>query len=177
MNEDDGSWWLLDSGASTIVMSSNSKFLSLYRATSEETYDLAMYRAANSTPVEMHGQTEVFAWVMLYDADGHTRYKRAKLRALVADIRSNIIATTTLCAAGWQFWQGPSQCQVIDESSQGQVGDVAFFAGCPWMRLYLDRIPEVSKAKEACVHVRVSKECNQEHEFCRRTPTTLNQSI
>ena len=88
-----------------------------------------MYRAANSTPVEMHGQTEVFAWVMLYDADGHTRYKRAKLRALVADIRSNIIATTTLCAAGWQFWQGPSQCQVIDESSQEQVGDVAFFAG------------------------------------------------
>lgn len=33
VNEDDGSWWLLDSGASTTVMSS--RFLNLYAATSE----------------------------------------------------------------------------------------------------------------------------------------------
>ena len=65
------------------------------------------------------------------------RYKRAKLRALSCRHQKQHCLTTTLCAAGWQFWQGPSQCQV-DESSQEQVGDVAFFAGCPWMRLYLD---------------------------------------
>ena len=37
VNEDDGSWWLLDSGASTTVMSS--KHLGLYKAQCEETYD------------------------------------------------------------------------------------------------------------------------------------------
>ena len=143
VNEDDGSWWLLDSGASTTMMSS--RFLSLYHATSEETYVSAMYRAANGTPVEMHGQTEVFAWVMLCDSKGNARYKRAKLRALVADIRNNIISTTTLCASGWQFWQSPTQCQVIDESSQEYVGDVASFAGCPWIRLYPDKMPDTHK--------------------------------
>ena len=51
MNEDDGSWWLLDSGASTTVMSS--KHLGLYKAQCEETYDGSLYRAANGTTVDI----------------------------------------------------------------------------------------------------------------------------
>ena len=45
VNEDDGTWWLLDSGASTTVMSA--KHLNLYKARREETYDCSLYRAAN----------------------------------------------------------------------------------------------------------------------------------
>ena len=83
MNEDDGSWWLLDSGASTTVMSS--KHLRLYQATREDTYDGSLYRTANGTEVEMHGQTQVCAWVALHDwRTGWVNHRKAKLRALVA---------------------------------------------------------------------------------------------
>ena len=69
VNEDDGIWWLLDSGASTTVMSA--KHLNLYKARREETFDCSLYRAANGTAVDMHGQTEVCAWVALHDCCVH----------------------------------------------------------------------------------------------------------
>ena len=113
VNEDDGSWWLLDSGASTTVMSS--KHLGLYKAQCEETYDGSLYRAANGATVDMHGQAEVCAWVALHDwRTDAVKHRRARLRTLVADIRSNIISTTTLCAAGWKFVQDKNSFQVVD---------------------------------------------------------------
>jgi len=101
VNEDDGSWWLLDSGASTAVMSS--RHLDLCKAQCEETYDGSLYRAANGTAVGMHGQAEVCAWVALHDwRTDAVKHRRARLRTLVADIRNS---ATTLCAAGWKFVQ------------------------------------------------------------------------
>ena len=137
VNEDDGSWWLLDSGASTTVMSS--KHLRLYQATQEDTYDGSLYRAANGTEVEMHGQTQVCAWVALHDRrTGWVKHRKAKLRALVADIRSNIISTTTLCAAGWKFVQDSDHFEVVDAQSGERAADIAYFAGCPWIKLQPD---------------------------------------
>ena len=137
VNEDDGSWWLLDSGASTTVMSA--KHLGLYKARCEETYDGSLYRAANGTAVDMHGQTEVCAWVALHDwRNDHVKHRRARLRALVADIRSNIISTTTLCAAGWKFVQDKDRFEVVDAQSGEVAADVAYFAGCPWIKLQPD---------------------------------------
>ena len=133
MNEDDGSWWLLDSGASTMVMSA--KHLGLYKARCEESYDGSLYRAANVTAVDMHGQTEVCAWVALHDwRTGYVKHRRARLRALVADIRSNIISTTTLCSAGWKFVQDKDRFEVVDAQSGEVAADVASFAGCPWTK-------------------------------------------
>ena len=92
VNEDDGTWWLLDSGASTTTTVMSAKHLNLYKTRREETYDCSLYRAANGTAVDMHGQTEVCAWVALHDwRTDHVKHRRARLRALVADIRSNII--------------------------------------------------------------------------------------
>ena len=137
VNEDDGTWWLLDSGASTTVMSA--KHLNLYKARREETYDCSLYRAANGTAVDMHGQTEVCAWVALHDwRTDHVKHRRARLRALVADIRSNIISTTTLCAAGWKFVQDKDRFDALDAQSGERAADVAYFAGCPWIRLQPD---------------------------------------
>ena len=134
VNEDDGSWWLLDSGASTTVMSS--KHLGLYKAQCEETYDGSLYRAANGTTVDMHGQAEVCAWVALHDwRTDAVKHRRARLRTLVADIRSNIISTTTLCAAGWKFVQDKNSFQVVDAQSGEVATDIAYFAGCPWIKL------------------------------------------
>ena len=137
VNEDDGSWWLLDSGASTTVMSS--KHLGLYKAQCEETYDGSLYRAANGTTVDMHGQAEVCAWVALHDwRTDAVKHRRARLRTLVADIRSNIISTTTLCAAGWKFVQDKNSFQVVDAQSGEVATDIAYFAGCPWIKLQPD---------------------------------------
>ena len=87
----------------------------------------------------MHGQTEVCAWVALHDwRTDHVKHRRARLRALVADIRSNIISTTTLCAAGWKFVQDKDRFDVLDAQSGERAADVAYFAGCPWIRLQPD---------------------------------------
>ena len=95
----------------------------------EETYDCSLYRAANGTAVDMHGQTEVCAWVALHDwRTDHVKHRRARLRALVADIRSNIISTTTLCAAGWKFVQEKDRFDVLDAQSGERAADVAYFA-------------------------------------------------
>ena len=128
VNEDDGSWWLLDSGASTTVMSS--KHLGLYKAQCEETYDGSLYRAANGTTVDMHGQAEVCAWVALHDwRTDAVKHRRARLRTLVADIRSNIISTTTLCAAGWKFVQDKNSFQVVDAQSGEVATDIDTLLG------------------------------------------------
>ena len=66
------------------------------------------------------------------------RSRRARLRALVADIRSNIISTTTLCAAGWKFLQDKDRFDVLDAQSGERAADVAYFAGCPLIRLQPD---------------------------------------
>ena len=80
-----------------------------------KTYDGSLYRAANGTTVDMHGQAEVCAWVALHDwRTDAVKHRRARLRTLVADIRSNIISTTTLCAAGWKFVQDKNSFQVVD---------------------------------------------------------------
>ena len=68
----------------------------------------------------------------------HVKHRRARLRALVADIRSNIISTTTLCAAGWKFVQDKDRSDVLDAQSGERAADVAYFAGCPWIRLQPD---------------------------------------
>ena len=98
-----------------------------------------LYRAANGTTVDMHGQAEVCAWVALHDwRTDAVKHRRARLRTLVADIRSNIISTTTLCAAGWKFVQDKNSFQVVDAQSGEVATDIAYFAGCPWIKLQPD---------------------------------------
>ena len=87
----------------------------------------------------MHGQAEVCAWVALHDwRTDAVKHRRARLRTLVADIRSNIISTTTLCAAGWKFVQDKNSFQVVDAQSGEVATDIAYFAGCPWIKLQPD---------------------------------------
>ena len=98
-----------------------------------------LYRAANGTTVDMHGQAEVCAWVALHDwRTDAVKHRRARLRTLVADIRSNIISATTLCAAGWKFVQDKNSFQVVDAQSGEVATDIAYFAGCPWIKLQPD---------------------------------------
>ena len=93
VNEDDGTWWLLDS----CYCHEN-----LCKARREETYDC-------SCIVQLMGQRSTcmdrrmcMGSVADWRTD-HVKHRRARLRALVADIRSNIIITTTLLRVGNLF--------------------------------------------------------------------------
>ena len=132
--EDESHWWLLDSGASATVMSSC--FLEVYSSKVKPMQQIGSFRAANGSAVSMLGETSVVAYVGLQSwENGKRASKRAKLRALVGDTRHNILSTTTLCAMGWEFWQGPKGFQVSDTSTGSVMTDTAYFAGCPWVKL------------------------------------------
>ena len=139
LSESDSSWWLLDSGASTTVLSE--KFAGDYGVdVSSMSSKDSPFRAANGTPVKMLGKAEVDVGVIMVDEWGDSRVKRpAKLRALVGNIQHNIISATTLCKTGWQFWQGEDWCELINSVSGEKATEVGFFAGCPWIRLHSKR--------------------------------------
>ena len=132
--EDESHWWLLDSGASATVMSS--RFLEAYSSKVKPMQQVGSFRAANGSAVSMLGETSVVAYVGLQSWEtGKRASKRAKLRALVGDTRHNILSTTTLCAMGWEFWQGPKGFEVSDSLTGSVMTDTAYFAGCPWVKL------------------------------------------
>ena len=61
--------------------------------------------------------------------------RNAQLKAMVGDIRHNIISTTSLCKAGWVFWQGDSWFELRNKATGEVASEVGYFAGCPWIRL------------------------------------------
>ena len=134
LSESDSSWWLLDSGASTTVLSE--KFAHEYGVDVSKMFSKdSPYRAANGTPVKMLGKAEVGVGVVMVDEWGESRVKRhAKLRAMIGNIQHNIISTTSLCKTGWQFWQGEDWCELINTVSGEKATEVGFFAGCPWVK-------------------------------------------
>ena len=144
LSESDSSWWLLDSGASTTVLSA--KFAHEYGVDVSKMFSKdSPYRAANGTPVKMLGKAEVGVGVVMVDEWGESRVKRhAKLRAMVGNIQHNIISTTSLCKTGWQFWQGEDWCELINTVSGEKATEVGFFAGCPWVKLHTEKSPSLS---------------------------------
>ena len=73
---DDGQWWLLDSGASSTVMSS--KFVGIYGGKLQQQRDGNRFRAANGSAVNMLGETEVVALVsMVSEENGRREERRA----------------------------------------------------------------------------------------------------
>ena len=132
--DDDGQWWLLDSGASSTVMAS--RFVEVYGGKLKPQSDANRFRAANGSAVNMCGETEVVAMVSMFSEEKGAREERkACLKTLVGDIRHNILSTTTLCKLGWEFCQRPDGFHVRDLKSGATMSDVAYFAGCPWVHL------------------------------------------
>ena len=132
--DDDGQWWLLDSGASSTVMAS--RFVEVYGGKLKPQSDANRFRAANGSAVNMCGETEVVAMVSMFSEEKGAREERkACLKTLVGDIRHNILPTTTLCKLGWEFCQRPDGFHVRDLKSGATMSDVAYFAGCPWVHL------------------------------------------
>ena len=58
----------------------------------------------------------------------------AQLKAMIGDIQRNIISTTSLCKAGWKFWQGDTWFELRNKRTSEIASEVGYFAGCPWIR-------------------------------------------
>ena len=132
MSMDDSSWWLLDSGASATVLAE--RFATCYGVTKKSGgHNGDQFKAANGTAVNMSGRAEVGVKVVMVDEWGNQRSQRnAQLKAMVGDIQHNIISTTSLCKAGWEFWQGDTW---LNSETKELVRLLGYFAGCPWIRL------------------------------------------
>ena len=64
--------------------------------------------------------------------------RKARLNVLVGSIRHNILSITSLADSGWRFTQGPKGFDLFHEKLGMHCLDVAYFANCPWVRLYPD---------------------------------------
>ena len=135
MSMDDSSWWLLDSGASATVLAE--RFATCYGVSKKlGNHHGDQFKAANGTAVNMSGKAEVGVKVVMVDEWGTQRSQRnAQLKAMVRDIQHNIISTTSLCKAGWEFWQGDTWFELRNKRTGEIASEVGYFAGCPWIRL------------------------------------------
>ena len=135
MSMDDSSWWLLDSGASATVLAE--RFATSYGVPRNSGgHQGHQFKAANGTAVKMSGKAEVGVRVVMVDEWGTKRsHRNAQLKAMVGDIQHNIISTTSLCKAGWEFWQGDSWFELRNKATGEVASEVGYFAGCPWIRL------------------------------------------
>ena len=133
----DASWWLLDSGASTSVLAESN--LSAFRSMLQDSEGLGGYRAANGSSVNMSGTAEIGVQMHMSGTSGDDWcWKKARLNVLVGSIRHNILSITSLADSGWRFTQGPKGFDLFHEKLGMHCLDVAYFANCPWVRLYPD---------------------------------------
>ena len=133
----DASWWLLDSGASTSVLAESN--LPAFRSVLQDSEGLGGYRAANGSSVNMSGTAEIGVQMHMSGTSGDDWcWKKARLNVLVGSIRHNILSITSLADSGWRFTQGPKGFDLFHEKLGMHCLDVAYFANCPWVRLYPD---------------------------------------
>ena len=131
----DASWWLLDSGASTSVLAESN--LSAFRSVLQDSEGLGSYKAANGSSVNMSGTAEIGVQMHMSGTSGDDWcWKKARLNVLVGSIRHNILSITSLADSGWRFTQGPKGFDLFHEKLGMHCLDVAYFANCPWVRLY-----------------------------------------
>ena len=131
----DATWWLLDSGASSTVLSQT--YLGAFGAALREDETLAGFRAANGSSVSMTGSAEIGVHMFMSDTDGRERvWKKARLKVLVGSIQHNILSITALADSGWKFTQGKHGFDLCHPDMGLHCLEVAYFANCPWVRLH-----------------------------------------
>ena len=135
MTMDDSSWWLLDSGASATVLAE--RFATAYGIRKNSGgHQGDKFKAANGTAVNMSGKAEFGVKVVMVNEWGTERsHRNAQLKAMIGDIQHNIISTTSLCKAGWEFWQGDTWFELRNKKTGEVASETGYFAGCPWIRL------------------------------------------
>ena len=131
----EGTWWLLDSGAATSVLSQNYEGMYRCQAQEDSAGALETYYAANGTPVHMRANVLVsLAFQVVTGASGKKKTQSFKLACCIGDVSHNIISTTQLVKKGWSVIQSPGETYLYHEDSGTLISDVLLWGGTPWLR-------------------------------------------
>ena len=135
VSSSEGTWWLLDSGAATSVLSQNYEGMYRCQAQEDSAGALETYYAANGTPVHMRANVLVsLAFHVVTGASGKKKTQSFKLACCIGDVSHNIISTTQLVKKGWSVIQSPGETYLYHEDSGTLISDVLLWGGTPWLR-------------------------------------------
>ena len=135
VSSSEGTWWLLDSGAATSVLSQNYEGMYRCQAQEDSAGALETYYAANGTPVHMRANVLVsLAFQVVTGASGKKKTQSFKLACCIGDVSHNIISTTQLVKKGWSVIQSPGETYLYHEDSGTLISDVLLWGGPPWLR-------------------------------------------
>ena len=135
VSSSEGTWWLLDSGAATSVLSQNYEGMYRCQAQEDSAGALETYYAANGTPVHMRANVLVsLAFQVVTGASGKKKTQSFKLACCIGDVSQNIISTTQLVKKGWSVIQSPGETYLYHEDSGTLISDVLLWGGTPWLR-------------------------------------------
>ena len=95
VSSSEGTWWLLDSGAATSVLSRNYEGIYRCQAQEDSAGALETYYAANGTPVHMRANVLAsLSFQVVTGASGKKKTQSFKLACCIGDVSHNIISTT-----------------------------------------------------------------------------------
>ena len=135
VSSSEGTWWLLDSGAATSVLSQSYEGMYRCQAQEDSAGALETYYAANGTPVHMRANVLVsLAFQVVTGASGKKKTQSFKLACCIGDVSHNIISTTQLVKKGWSVIQSPGETYLYHEDSGTLISDVLLWGGTPWLR-------------------------------------------
>ena len=135
VSSSEGTWWLLDSGAATSVLSQNYEGMYRCQAQEDSAGALETYYAANGTPVHMRANVLVsLAFQVVTGASGKKKTQSFKLACCIGDVSHNIISTTQLVKKGWSVIQSPGETYLYHDDSGTLISDVLLWGGTPWLR-------------------------------------------
>ena len=129
-HHDDAMWWLIDSGASRSVVSS--EFVKQYPILHERQLEQAMiFSTASGEKVSL--DHEVVIGVCLHASrDGVTWGKRRfELRCLVAPVQHNLLSAMQVARQGWHISMCGDACVIATETC---TLECVTWAGCPWLQ-------------------------------------------
>ena len=141
--DSEGSWWLLDSGAATSVLSNSYEGMYRCQAQEDSAGALETYYAANGTPVHMRANVLVtVAFEVVAGVSGKKKTQSFKLACCVGDVSHNIISTTQLVKKGWSIVQSPGETYLYHEDTGTLISDVLLWGGTPWLRARKPSAPQ-----------------------------------
>eukprot|EP00435_Cladocopium_sp_Y103_P004433 s4710_g1.t1 len=137
VSSSEGTWWLLDSGAATSVLSQSYEGMYRCQVQEDSAGGLETYYAANGTPVHMRANVLVsLAFEVVTGTFGKKKTQSFKLACCIGDVSHDIISTTQLVKKGWSVIQSPGETYLYHEDSGTLISDVLLWGGTPWLRAH-----------------------------------------
>ena len=128
--QEEGDWWLVDSGASVSVLSS--KNVGNYKIISREPFASSGFFAANGSPVAMFEKVKLEVVVKGFK-NGSEQEVKVVIVALVGETKNNILSTGSLIKNGWSVCLSESHLSMKHRT--GLECLLEEWGGCPWISL------------------------------------------